>query len=131
MQKAKCYRELEVWKKSKKLVINIYKMTSFLPMEDKYSLADQIRRAAISIPSNIAEGQQRYSIKEFIRFTSISKGSVAELITQLEIVSELYPELEEHVMILLTEYNLLGRKLNNLLSYLKTKANNKISQLKQ
>ena len=127
MQKAKCYRELEVWKKSKKLVINIYKMTSFLPMEDKYSLADQIRRAAISIPSNIAEGQQRYSIKEFIRFTSISKGSVAELITQLEIVSELYPELEEHVMILLTEYNLLGRKLNNLLSYLKTKANNKIS----
>ena len=127
MQKAKCYRELEVWKKSKKLVINIYKMTSFLPMKDKYSLADQIRRAAISIPSNIAEGQQRYSIKEFIRFTSISKGSVAELITQLEIVSELYPELEEHVMILLTEYNLLGRKLNNLLSYLKTKANNKIS----
>ena len=127
MQKAKCYRELEVWKKSKNLVIDIYKMTSYLPNEDKYSLADQIRRAAISIPSNISEGQQRYSIKEFIRFTSISKGSVAELITQLEIVSELYPELEEHVMILLTEYNLLGRKLNNLLSYLKTKANNKIS----
>ena len=126
MQKAKCYRELEVWKKSKKLVINIYKMTSFLPMEDKYSLADQIRRAAISIPSNIAEGQQRYSIKEFIRFTSISKGSVAELITQLEIVSELYPDLEKQVMVLLTEYNLLGRKLNNLLSYLRTKANNKI-----
>ena len=93
MQKAICYRELEVWKKSKNLVIDIYKMTSYLPNEDKYSLADQIRRAAISIPSNIAEGQQRYSIKEFIRFTSISKGSVAELITQLEIVSELYPEL--------------------------------------
>ena len=126
MQKAICYRELEVWKKSKNLVIDIYKMTSYLPNEDKYSLADQIRRAAISIPSNIAEGQQRYSIKEFIRFTSISKGSVAELITQLEIVSELYPDLEKQVMVLLTEYNLLGRKLNNLLSYLRTKANNKI-----
>ena len=126
MQKAKCYRELEVWKKSKNLVIDIYKMTSYLSIEDKYSLADQIRRAAISIPSNIAEGQQRYSIKEFIRFTSISKGSVAELITQLEIVYELYPDLEKQVMVLLTEYNLLGRKLNNLLSYLRTKANNKI-----
>ena len=81
MEKAKSYRDLEVWVKSKELAVEIYKMTSFLPIEERFSLSDQLRRAAISIPSNIAEGQQRYGVKEFIRFISISRGSTAELIT--------------------------------------------------
>ena len=121
MEKPKSYRYLEVWVKSKELAVKIYKITSLLPMEDRFSLADQLRRAAISIPSNIAEGQQRYSIKEFIHFVSISRGSTAELITQLEIVSELYTELNSSVMPLLDEYNKLGKRLYNLLAYLKTK----------
>ena len=122
MGKPKSYRNLEVWVKSKELAVEIYKMTSLLPMEDRFSLADQLRRAAISIPSNIAEGQQRYSIKEFIHFISISRGSTAELITQLEIVTELYSELNSSVIPLLEEYNKLGKRLYNLLTYLKTKA---------
>ena len=121
MEKPKSYRNLEIWVKSKELAVKIYKITSLLPMEDRFSLADQLRRAAISIPSNIAEGQQRYSIKEFIHFVSISRGSTAELITQLEIVSELYTELNSSVMPLLDEYNKLGKRLYNLLAYLKTK----------
>ena len=123
MEKAKSYRDLEVWVKSKELAVEIYKVTSFLPIEDRFSLADQLRRAAISIPSNIAEGQQRYGVKEFIRFISISRGSTAELITQLEIVNELYPELNSSVISLLQEYNKLGKRLFNLLTYLKSKIN--------
>ncbi len=121
MEKAKSYRDLEVWVKSKELAVEIYKMTSFLPIEERFSLSDQLRRAAISIPSNIAEGQQRYGVKEFIRFISISRGSTAELITQLEIVAELYPELNSSVVTLLQEYNKLGKRLYNLLTYLKSK----------
>ena len=121
MEKAKSYRDLEVWVKSKELAVEIYKMTSFLPIEERFSLSDQLRRAAISIPSNIAEGQQRYGVKEFIRFISISRGSTAELITQLEIVTELYPELNSSVVTLLQEYNKLGKRLYNLLTYLKSK----------
>ena len=94
-----------------------------MPIEDRFSLADQLRRAAISIPSNIAEGQQRYGVKEFIHFISISRGSTAELITQLEIVNELYPELNSSVIFLLQEYNKLGKRLFNLLTYLKSKIN--------
>ncbi len=121
MEKAKSYRDLEVWVKSKELAVEIYKMTSFLPIEERFSLSDQLRRAAVSIPSNIAEGQQRYGVKEFIRFISISRGSTAELITQLEIVDELYPELNSSVVTLLQEYNKLGKRLYNLLTYLKSK----------
>ena len=123
MQKAKSYRDLEVWIKSKELAVEIYKMTSFMPIEDRFSLADQLRRAAISIPSNIAEGQQRYGVEELIHFISISRGSTAELITQLEIVNELYPELNSSVISLLQEYNKLGKRLFNLLTYLKSKIN--------
>ena len=124
MSKIRSYRELEVWKISKNLVINIYKLTNCFPIEERFSLSDQMRRAAISIPSNIAEGQQRFSLKEYIRFLYISKGSTAEILTQLEMVRELYPDL--NVETLLLEYNLLSRKLANLITSLKTvMANNK------
>ena len=124
MHKISSYRELEVWQKSKNLVINIYKITKYLPFEERFALTDQMRRVAISIPSNIAEGQQRLGLKEYIRFLYISKGSTAEILTQLEIVRELYPDL--NVETLLLEYNLLSRKLANLITSLKTvMANNK------
>lgn len=80
---AKNYRDLIVWQKAMDLTEEVYRLSKFLPKEELYSLTDQMRRAAVSISSNIAEGQGRGSIKSFIHFLSIARGSKAELETQL------------------------------------------------
>ena len=77
------YKELIVWQKSMDLVSEVYKLVKKLPKEETYVLSDQMRRSAISIPSNIAEGNARQSTKEYIYFLSIARGSIAELETQL------------------------------------------------
>jgi four helix bundle protein len=82
---AKTFRELIVWQKSILLVTSIYKVTSNFPKEEIYGITNQLRRAAISVPSNIAEGFGRNSKKEFVRFLRITIGSIFELQTQLEI----------------------------------------------
>lgn len=79
----KDYKDLIVWQKSMEAAAEIYKLVKRLPKEEMYALSDQMRRAAISIPSNIAEGQARNSSKEFNQFLAIAKGSKAELETQL------------------------------------------------
>ena len=79
------YEKLNVWQESMNLVTKIYKIVKKLPKEEVYSLSDQIRRSAVSIPSNIAEGSSRSSKKEFIQFLYISLGSLCELETQLKI----------------------------------------------
>ncbi|WP_405342902.1 four helix bundle protein [Ruminococcus sp.] len=76
------YRDLLVWQKAMDLVIEVYQLTNLLPREENYNLSSQMRRAVVSIPSNIAEGQQRKTTKELIHFLSIAKGSNAELQTQ-------------------------------------------------
>lgn len=83
--KQKGFRELIAWQKSMDLAETVYKMTSSFPAEEKYGIVSQMRRSAVSIPSNIAEGQLRKSKKEFSQFISISLGSCAELSTQLEL----------------------------------------------
>ncbi len=83
------YEELQVWQKAMDLVIEIYRIVKCFPKEETYALSDQMRRAAVSIPSNIAEGQQRQTTKEFKYFLSVAKGSVAELNTQLYICKRL------------------------------------------
>ena len=83
------YRKLRVWKKAIELVTEIYRLCKYLPKEETYGLSDQMKRAAVSIPSNIAEGQARNSEKDFIRFLYIAQGSRAELETQLEICVQL------------------------------------------
>ena len=83
------YQDLVVWKKSMQLVKIVYQLVKQLPKEEMYSLSDQMRRAAVSIPSNIAEGHERQSTKEYIQFLSIAKGSKAELQTQLLICVEI------------------------------------------
>lgn len=77
------YKELIVWQKAMEVAEQAYRLVKLLPKEETYALSDQIRRSAISIPSNIAEGQARNSSKEFMKFLSIAKGSAAELETQL------------------------------------------------
>ena len=85
----KGHRDLNVWKKSLDLVEELYKCTKDFPKEETYSLISQIRRSAISIPSNIAEGAARNSKKEFIQFLHIALGSTSELETQLIISGRL------------------------------------------
>ncbi|MBI1955887.1 MAG: four helix bundle protein [Acidobacteria bacterium] len=88
-QKASDYKDLVVWQKGITLVKQIYELTQTFPAEEKYGLASQMRRAAVSIPSNIAEGQARHTTGEFIQFLSHAEGSIAELDTQLIIAIDL------------------------------------------
>lgn len=85
----KSYRDLIVWQKAMLLVVEIYQITRKLPDEEKFGLISQIRRSAISIPSNIAEGYGRNYTKDYIRFLQIARGSLFECQTQLEIAINL------------------------------------------
>lgn len=83
------YKQLIVWQKSVELVTLVYQLTQEFPREEIYGLVSQMRRAAVSIPSNIAEGRSRGSKKEFRHFLSIAFGSCAELETQIEVAKKL------------------------------------------
>ena len=83
------HKNLDVWKKSIDLVEMIYKLSALFPDEERYGLTSQIRRAAVSVPSNLAEGAARNSKKEFLNFISISLGSLAEVETQVIIAQRL------------------------------------------
>ena len=83
------YRNLRVYQQAKELVIYVYNLLKFFPKEENYALCDQLRRAVISVPSNIAEGMGRISIKEQIHFIEIAFGSLNEVMCQLEIAHEL------------------------------------------
>ena len=87
--KMRSHKDLDAWKKSMDLVDSIYKVTKSFPNEELYSLTNQMRRAAISIPSNIAEGAARGSKNDFIRFLYIALGSLSELETQVIIANRL------------------------------------------
>ena len=118
---AKSYKELIVWQKSMELAEKVYLLVKALPKEETYALSDQIRRAAVSIPSNIAEGHARQSQKEFLQFLCIARGSRAELETQLLLARRLgyfetvSSELYDATMILLDE---ISRMLFSLTSKL-------------
>jgi four helix bundle protein len=83
------HKELEAWSASMKLAKELYQLTSKFPKEELYGLTSQIRRAAVSVPSNIAEGAARNSDKEFIQFLYVSLGSLAEIETQIILAKEL------------------------------------------
>ena len=87
-KKTQSYKDLVVWQKGIALAKLIYVVTARFPAEEKFGLVSQMRRAAVSIPSNIAEGQARHTTGEFIQFISHAEGSVAELNTQLILVVE-------------------------------------------
>jgi four helix bundle protein len=87
--KTQSYKDLIVWQKSIDLAKIVYRLTAKFPAEEKFGIVAQMRRASISIPSNIAEGQARHTTGEFVQFISHSEGSVAELDTQLILSVEL------------------------------------------
>jgi four helix bundle protein len=85
----KDYKDLQVWQKSMALALQVYELTAHFPKEEVYGLTSQVRRFAVSIPSNIAEGSSRSGTKEFLQFLSIARGSAAELETQIILASQL------------------------------------------
>ncbi len=111
------YKDIEVWQKSIKLVELVYTFAKLLPVEEKYILVDQIKRASVSIPSNLAEGQRRFSKKEMARFASMSLGSTAELETQLILCRNLYGI---DVQLLLDECESISRMLLALIKSQRT-----------
>lgn len=88
-QPVQSFRDLVVWQKSIQLATAVYRMTQDFPREELYGLSSQIRRCAVSVPSNIAEGQGRNSTKEFRQFLGVARGSNFELQTQIEIARRL------------------------------------------
>jgi len=83
------FKELRVWQEAKQLAIEVYKITGNARFSKDYGLRDQVQRAAVSIASNIAEGYERNSHKDFVRYLLIAKGSLSELRTQMEIALEI------------------------------------------
>ena len=109
------YRELKVWQKSMDLVIETYQIVRKLPREELYALSNQMRRSAVSVPSNIAEGAGRKSTREYIHFLKIARGSLSELETQLLICCRLnYIRSEDiqNIMLLSAE---IGKMINAIL----------------
>lgn len=114
----KSFRDLEIWKRGIDLVKNIYEITKSFPNSECYGLTSQIRRAAVSIPSNIAEGHARGHKAEFRQFVFIALGSLAELETQLIIAYELgYLESIKKCKII-EEMDILGKQIRTLISKL-------------
>ncbi|WP_295585142.1 four helix bundle protein [uncultured Lamprocystis sp.] len=111
------YRDLIVWQKSMDLVTEVYRLTRGFPREELFGLTSQVRRAAVSIPSNIAEGQARQSTAEFRRFLSIAQGSRAEVETQLLIAVRLNYSTESDVQ---TAVSLLT-EIQKMLAVLQTR----------
>ena len=112
------YTDLLVWKKSMDLVVEIYHLVKQLPKEETYALSDQMRRAAVSIPSNIAEGKNRNSDKAFKQFLSIARGSTSELETQLLICNRIGYLSEEETELAIGLNKEVGRMLYTLMERL-------------
>lgn len=119
----KYYRELIAWQKAMELVKSVYELTAYFPKEEIYGLTGQMRRAAVAIPSNIAEGQGCNSTKDFLRFISISYGSLLELETQISISEMLNYLASEETNLLLGKCAEVGRLVNGLRNSLEKKLN--------
>lgn len=116
----KSFRDLLVWQKSMVLVTEVYNYTGRYPKEELYGITSQIRRSAVSVPSNIAEGYGRRSTGDYTRFLQISVGSLYELDTQLEISRNLGYLTDEQFSNLSANCNEISKMLHSLIKKLKT-----------
>ena len=110
------YRDLVAWQKGIALVTDVYRATQAFPKQEQYGLTSQLRRAAVSVPSNMAEGQARYSHHEFQHFLRTARGSLAEVETQLVIARNLGYLQEKDMKELMKATAELGRILNALIA---------------
>jgi four helix bundle protein len=116
------YRDLIAWRKAMDLVMDVYRVTQAFPRDELYGLTNQLRRAAVSVPSNIAEGQARFSRKEFHHFLSQARGSLVEIETQLTIAENLGYLGPNQTRSLLDKASELGKILNGLIASIKSAA---------
>ncbi len=114
----KSHKDLIVWQKAMSFVEDIYSLTRGFPEEEKYGLSAQLRRASVSIPSNISEGAARNSKKEFEHFLYIGLGSVAEVETQLELACRLHFASDSTVETLLQNITEIRRMIQGLIGHL-------------
>ena len=108
------FEKLKVWQEAKKLVVAVYHLLDSFPKFEKYALCDQIRRAIVSVPSNIAEGSGRRSLKEQIHFLEIAYGSLMETYNQLQIAIDLTYITEESVEAIKPSIDAVAKMINGL-----------------
>ena len=113
------HRRLDVWNEAVGFVVDVYQATRSFPKTEQYALADQLKRAAVSIPSNIAEGAARQTRKEFVQFLYIARGSASEIDTQLEVARRLNYIDESEKARLDHKLDTIGKMLTGLIKSLK------------
>ncbi len=115
------YKELEVWKLSMRMVLEVYKVTKNLPNDERYGISSQMKRAAVSVPSNIAEGHSRFHNKAFIQFLRIAQGSCSELNTLVLLATVLEMIKKQDVVLLQDKIDHISRMIARLISSLEKK----------
>jgi four helix bundle protein len=119
--KIKSFQDLNIWKEAHQLALEIYKITRKFPNHENYCLSSQLRRASISIPSNIAEGMGRNATKELLKFLYNARGSLSETIYQLILAKDLGYITEGEFENLYIRYNGLGKGINTFIIKLKNR----------
>ena len=117
------FQKLEVYKRSKELVKLVYALLKQFPVEERYALCEQLRRSSISIPSNIAEGMGRWSLKEQMHHLEFAFGSLAEVLSQMDIAYDLGYISEEDLKQILDHYFAISRMLSGLKSSIEARLN--------
>lgn len=122
------YEDLTVWQKAIQLVLFIYALTKRFPDDELYSLTKQLRRAAVSIASNIAEGKGRDTDRDLLRFLSMARGSLFEVKTQLVIARELGYLAPDSIKLASAKTDQVGRLLNGLINSVRARLNKRSAQ---
>lgn len=117
MAEVRDFKDLIVWQRAMELGEEVYRATSRLPEEEKFGLKSQMRRCAVSIPSNIAEGKKRGSIGDYVQFLRVADGSAAELETQILVAQRLFgtEDFDRAMTLLLDVQRMLGKMISTLL----------------
>ena len=110
----KSYKDLVVWQKAMDMTSLVYQVTAELPADERFGLISQARRAAVSVPANLAEGHRRSSTKDYLRFVAIAAGSLAELETLVELSTRLYSIRSTSLEELVSSADEVGRMLRGL-----------------
>lgn len=118
------FEKLEVWQVSRQFVVEVYRVIAMLPSAERYGLSDQMRRSAISVPSNIAEGSGRLAVKEQLYFLSIAYGSLMELKCELYLCRDLGFVTSDDLVLSMDYILRIAKMLNRLSASLKTKISN-------
>jgi four helix bundle protein len=124
VEKIHSYRDLDVWQQSRLLVKYIYQLTKKFPKEEQFGLITQLRRAAVSVPSNLAEGCGRNHFKDSVQFFFISRGSLYEIETQLILANDLEIMSEEELKQVIDQVTKCKKLLNGFINYFQQKASN-------